>query len=59
MIQKAKKEGEAILKRPDNWGGYQVKPKRFEFWQGEKGRMHDRFQYVLEGDHWKIVRLAP
>ncbi len=26
-------------------GGYNLKPERFEFWSGGKGRMHDRIQF--------------
>lgn len=45
--------------RPDFWGGYRVVPARFEFWQGRTNRLHDRFQYVADGDDWRIERLAP
>jgi len=46
--------------RPDNWGGYTVKPLLMEFWQGRSNRLHDRVQYTLtEGEGWKIERLAP
>ncbi|HEY8915747.1 MAG TPA: pyridoxamine 5'-phosphate oxidase [Chitinophaga sp.] len=46
--------------RPDNWGGYTVKPLLMEFWQGRSNRLHDRVQYTLtEGQGWKIERLAP
>ncbi len=45
---------------PSFWGGYRVIPHTFEFWQGRKNRMHDRFLYSLEEDSsWKIERLAP
>lgn len=44
---------------PSFWGGYRVIPERIEFWQGGKGRVHDRFLYSKEGDGWKIERLAP
>ena len=48
------------IKRPDNWGGYIVKPYRFEFWQGGSGRSHDRFQYnKSENNKWDIARLYP
>ncbi|MGB0993305.1 MAG: pyridoxamine 5'-phosphate oxidase [Akkermansiaceae bacterium] len=45
---------------PSFWGGYRVKPERIEFWQGGKGRVHDRFRYSRQGDgSWAIERLAP
>jgi pyridoxamine 5'-phosphate oxidase len=50
-------DGEIPL--PDFWGGYRVKPLRIEFWQGRENRLHDRFEYVRDGDAWKIQRLAP
>jgi pyridoxamine 5'-phosphate oxidase len=48
------------IERPENWGGYLVKPICIEFWQGRTNRLHDRLQYTLEEDGgWKIERLAP
>ncbi len=46
---------------PSFWGGYRVRPIRIEFWQGGKGRVHDRFLYTRdeEAGEWKIARLAP
>ena len=44
---------------PDFWGGYRVIPQSIEFWQGRESRLHDRFEYRLEEDSWKIQRLAP
>lgn len=44
---------------PPFWGGYIVKPDLFEFWQGRPSRLHDRVQYNLENNMWKIARLAP
>lgn len=45
--------------RPSHWGGYQLQPERFEFWQGRSNRLHDRLVYKKEENVWKIVRLAP
>lgn len=45
--------------RPQNWGGYIVKPHLIEFWQGRSNRLHDRIQYVLEDGVWEVERLAP
>lgn len=44
---------------PPAWGGYRVRPARFEFWQGRPGRMHDRLQYRLVDGSWVVERLAP
>jgi pyridoxamine 5'-phosphate oxidase len=47
--------------RPSYWGGYLVRPERFEFWQGRKGRLHDRFRYewVPTQQRWQVDRLGP
>ena len=51
-------KGEVPL--PNFWGGYRVKPRRFEFWQGGKDRLHDRFAYEKNAQNeWEINRLAP
>ena len=47
------------LQRPQWWGGYQIDPISFEFWQGRKYRLNDRLEYFKVGDEWKIRRLAP
>ncbi len=52
-------EGQPVLPRPHQWGGFQVEPFQIEFWQGGPGRMHDRIQYVKVDAAWKIYRLAP
>jgi pyridoxamine 5'-phosphate oxidase len=45
--------------RPDWWGGYRVRPERYEFWQHRENRLHDRFLYERAGKGWKILRLNP
>ena len=50
--------------RPPHWGGYRVVPEQIEFWQGQVGRLHDRFRYEREPSErepgsWRWTRLAP
>ncbi len=45
---------------PPFWGGYRVKPKSIEFWNGRPNRLHDRFLYTRQQDEsWGIERLSP
>jgi pyridoxamine 5'-phosphate oxidase len=44
---------------PSFWGGYRIVPSSYEFWQGRRSRLHDRFLYAREGDDWRIDRLQP
>jgi len=55
-----RKFGEGEIPLPDFWGGYRLRPRRFEFWQGRPSRLHDRFEYrrAAEG-RWEISRLSP
>jgi pyridoxamine 5'-phosphate oxidase len=46
------------IRRPEQWGGYLVKPSEIEFWQGRDNRLHDRIRYRLSAQ-WVIERLAP
>ncbi|QXV67702.1 pyridoxamine 5'-phosphate oxidase [Mucilaginibacter achroorhodeus] len=46
--------------KPAHWGGYILKPRMIEFWQGRRSRLHDRIVYKkTDNKNWKIVRLAP
>lgn len=47
------------IERPDFWGGFQLTPARFEFWQGRPHRLHDRIEYIKRPEGWNIKRLAP
>jgi pyridoxamine 5'-phosphate oxidase len=45
---------------PPWWGGYLLRPTRFEFWQNRPNRLHDRFRYRLDDNGaWALERLAP
>lgn len=46
--------------RPENWGGFLVKPQEYEFWQGRPNRLHDRIRFSNQIiDAWQIDRLSP
>ncbi|WP_032093114.1 pyridoxamine 5'-phosphate oxidase [Necropsobacter rosorum] len=46
--------------RPPHWGGYLIKPRLIEFWQGRPSRLHDRIRYLLQDNGiWRKDRLAP
>jgi pyridoxamine 5'-phosphate oxidase len=45
---------------PDDWGGYALRPRWIEFWEGRPDRLHDRLRYKRKaGGGWRIERLAP
>ena len=45
--------------RPEHWGGYQIKPVAFEFWQGRPSRLHDRIAFTAEGGAWSVRKMNP
>lgn len=49
----------SVIPRPENWGGYILKPQLIEFWQGRENRLHDRVQYSQGTQGWTKRRLAP
>lgn len=54
-----KRFGDGHVERPPHWGGYVLRHQVVEFWQGQVGRLHDRFQFRADGEAWKIERLGP
>jgi pyridoxamine 5'-phosphate oxidase len=49
------------IQLPAFWGGYLLAPDRWEFWQGGRHRLHDRFEYQRPTPDapWEIRRLQP
>jgi pyridoxamine-phosphate oxidase len=65
-IQIADSEQGPHIDCPPHWGGYRLRPHRFEFWQGRENRLHDRFRYDCTGGQagcfnqaWSLTRLSP
>ncbi|XP_030761711.1 pyridoxine-5'-phosphate oxidase-like [Sitophilus oryzae] len=44
------KYGPGEVPRPPLWGGYLLKPRLFEFWQGQTNRIHDRIRFRMPED---------
>jgi len=45
---------------PENWGGYALKPHRFEFWVGRPNRLHQRIEYRISSEgEWEQRLLYP
>lgn len=52
---------------PDFWGGWLVRPRTIEFWQGRDSRLHDRLRFRASVDpadlarhgDWTLERLSP
>lgn len=45
--------------KPMDWGGYSIQPHYFEFWQGQRSRMHDRIVFEYQENTWQKFRLWP
>jgi pyridoxamine 5'-phosphate oxidase len=43
----------------DDWGGYRLEPRAWEFWQHRPNRLHDRFRYERADGAWRAERLGP
>jgi len=54
--------GKGDITRPMFWGGWLLRPRLYEFWQGRPSRLHDRIRYTPASDSsagWQLNRLAP
>ncbi|PPE74831.1 pyridoxamine 5'-phosphate oxidase [Solimonas fluminis] len=58
--ENAQRHAGAEVPFPSFWGGYRLVPASLEFWQGRRGRLHDRLRYTRSGaNEWRIERLEP
>ena len=55
----ARRFDDAPVPRPHSWGGFLLRPDRFEFWQGRSNRLHDRIELRRDGAGWMQRRLQP
>ena len=60
-VKRVEKEYEGkSIPRPKNWGGFELKANRFEFWEDGAYRLHERLIYERDGKSgWKMSRLYP
>ena len=59
LLELRRRFGDDAIPRPDFWGGFLLRHASVEFWQGQQGRLHDRFLYRPAAAEWAIERLGP
>jgi pyridoxamine 5'-phosphate oxidase len=47
------------IPRPKSWGGFLIRPTRFEFLSFSSDRYHDRLVYILNGTQWNKFYIQP
>jgi pyridoxamine 5'-phosphate oxidase len=47
------------IPRPPHWSGFRLIPARFEFWQDQPFRLHDRTVFTPDGVGWATQKLFP
>ena len=60
-VEELKKKFDNNVPRPKYWGGFQIIPNEFEFWQDGEFRLHDRFilKPIDKSSFWKCQRHYP
>ncbi|MEU4317051.1 pyridoxamine 5'-phosphate oxidase [Nocardia sp. NPDC024068] len=59
MRTTARFAGAAEIPVPPHWGGYLLRPGEVEFWQGRRGRLHNRIVLRIAGQGMTVLRLQP
>jgi pyridoxamine 5'-phosphate oxidase len=55
-----REHADAELPVREDWGGYRLAPRAWEFWQHRPNRLHDRFRFEPDAaGGWTIERLGP
>ncbi|HLS77016.1 MAG TPA: pyridoxamine 5'-phosphate oxidase [Nocardia sp.] len=44
---------------PPHWGGFLLRPREVEFWQGRRGRLHNRVRMRVRPEGARVERLQP
>ena len=60
-VEELKKKFNQGVPRPKHWGGFQIIPNEFEFWQDGDFRLHDRFilKPIDQSNLWECQRHYP
>jgi len=60
ILKYTTKFGLGTVPRPDFWSGFRLSPRRIEFWQDRRFRLHDRNVYMLnDSGEWDTETLYP
>jgi len=54
-----KKQNPTSIERPDHWGGIEITPDHFEFWEEGEFRWHKRQTFALTENGWDTKVLYP
>ena len=58
-VLKKKYKDKNNVPRPKHWSGWSLAPFSFEFWLGEKHRIHERLKYNKVSNNWEREILYP
>jgi len=59
LFKSVRAEHPIEIPRPKNWGGIDLKPNYFEFWEEGDYRWHKRVSFSLEDSQWSSKLLYP